>query len=135
MERMADGLHCCWPGQAWAASRSSCVGVPRCPQGTAAPLGLKDGAERCLKLPVLARDPSLDAQCTAQAPRNQGFACDVRDYQLKARADLTTEELAELRGQYRQTGIDACQKLAAARSCALKSDPGQGASLVYCCQR
>ncbi|MBS1148837.1 MAG: hypothetical protein H6Q89_535 [Myxococcaceae bacterium] len=25
--------HCCWPEQAWSASRQTCVGIPRCPAG------------------------------------------------------------------------------------------------------
>ena len=135
MERMADGLHCCWPGQAWAAGRGTCVGVPRCPQGYLAPLGIKDGAERCLKQPVLTGDKTLDAQCSSELVRKLGVACDVRDYFLQTRADLTAEEMAELRGQYRQLALDTCQKLAMQKNCALKSDVGLGGTLVYCCQR
>ncbi len=32
-KRMADGAHCCWPGQRWSADLLSCVGRPRCPKG------------------------------------------------------------------------------------------------------
>jgi formylglycine-generating enzyme required for sulfatase activity len=32
-ERAKDGIHCCWPGQAWVSSRSACVGTPSCPSG------------------------------------------------------------------------------------------------------
>lgn len=27
--------HCCWPAQAWAPSRNTCVGTPQCPRGFA----------------------------------------------------------------------------------------------------
>jgi TolA-binding protein len=31
--RMADGVNCCWPQQAWSSSRGVCLGTPACPAG------------------------------------------------------------------------------------------------------
>jgi Tetratricopeptide repeat len=28
--------HCCWPGQVWSKRRSTCAGIPQCPQGLVA---------------------------------------------------------------------------------------------------
>ena len=126
--RTADGVHCCWPGQAWSGSRALCIGVPACPTGWRShpelPFG---GAEHCFREAQLAA--SDEPRCGG-APT---YACDVSEYMIRERLNVTAEELEGARQSYRLSGVRSCREAAAHRSC---SPAGEiGARTFWCCQR
>jgi hypothetical protein len=43
-KRMKDGLHCCWPGQAWRSSDNVCAGIP-----TKCPTDMHPDGENCVQ--------------------------------------------------------------------------------------
>ena len=62
-ERTADTSgHCCWRDQAWSSAKNRCVGVPRCPSGTApAGEGCAESTRAPERLPddIASRTPTL----------------------------------------------------------------------------
>jgi hypothetical protein len=69
--RVPDRIHCCWPKQAWSASRQVCVGIPQCPQG------FEVEGEGCVSLD---KDndgiPNAKDACPEQAEDANGFEDD-----------------------------------------------------------
>ena len=52
---MSDGLHCCWPRQAWSTSQELCIGTPACPAGFGA------SGDTCVESPSCEAGKTLTA--------------------------------------------------------------------------
>jgi hypothetical protein len=101
--------HCCWPGQSWSKSKSSCVGAPKCPSGIR--LGATDCMPACEAGRVASTDTFGHCCWPAQAWSNSRNAC---------------------------VGVPQCPSTLAAvgEECTVKCDPGMAASadtLGHCC--
>jgi hypothetical protein len=131
MTAAQDGVHCCWPAQAWSDARKACVGVPRCPAGWESRPDLPSGAERCLQRPTLRRRSESDRACGGDRPF--AYVCSLNGYLLRGRQDLTGEELDDARARYRQSGMEQCRRLGAAAGCEASGQEGDDLPR-WCCK-